>query len=472
MEEGMTWAVVIGYFLLLLAIGIYARRRTENSPEGYFLANRGFGPLVLFFTLAATNFSAFTFLGFAGKAYTDGFGQYGIMALGTSVMALMFFVLGRKIWHQGKKFGYVTPGELVGGRYGSRSLQLLTTSVMSVFTIPYLAVQAIGAGYILHMLFPSIETQVGAVATMVIIGGYVLTGGMRASGWTDVVQGIIMIGAMVAAVAYIGHALGGWGEATRTAFDVRPNLFSRPGPNGYFTLKIWLSFFLLWVLADPMFPQIFSRFYTAKSPRSLQTSMILYPLLISFFFLFPVLIGVWAHGTGIEVAQADNVLLIMVETYTPPAVFAFVMVGALAALMSTADSQLLTLSTMLTCDLVGKNVQYSKLATVFLASFAILFVLVGYDPQAGIMGTLVDTTFSGLVVLAPTVIATLYWQRATKWGCMISILGGETVVFLHYLTSFPTFGFLSAMMALVVTLILLVSVSLLGPRTREVIQTT
>ena len=238
----MTWVVVIGYFILLVLLGMYARRRTANSPEGYFLAGRGFGPLVMFFTLAATNFSAFTFLGFAGKAYTDGFGQYGIMALGTSVMAIMFFVLGRKIWQQGKKYGYITPGELVGGRYKSRSLRLLTTGVMSLFTIPYLAIQAIGAGYILHMLFPSIEPQVGAVVTMVIIGGYVLTGGMRASGWTDVVQGIIMIGAMVAAVAYIGHALGGWEAATQAAYDVRPSLFSRPGPNGPQDMAIFFHY--------------------------------------------------------------------------------------------------------------------------------------------------------------------------------------------------------------------------------------
>jgi len=456
----MIWTAVVGYFAALLLIGLYARRRTTRSPEDYFVANRDFGSLVLFFTMAATNFSAFTFLGFAGKAYTDGLGQYGVMALGTSFMALMFFILGSKIWQQGKKYGYLTPGELVGGRYHSRGLQVLTTGVMSLFTIPYLAVQAIGAGYIIHLLFPSVGAEAGAVATMVVIAGYVLTGGMRASGWTDVFQGVIMVAAMVAAIAFIGHALGGWSTASRAAFNAQPALFSLPGPHGYITIKIWLSFFLLWVFCDPMFPQVFSRFYTAKSPRSLQWSMVLYPLLISFFFLFPVLIGVWAHGTGLEVANPDHVLLLMVESFTPAPVFALLMVGALAALMSTADSQLLALSTMLTCDLAGKNVRYSQAVTVLLALFAVAFVLVGYDPQAGIMGTLVDTTFSGLVVLAPAVIATLYWRGATKWGCIASILGGEAVVFLHHLLSFPTYGFLPAVIALGTAALLLVAGSL------------
>ncbi len=247
------------------------------------------------------------------------------------------------------------------------------------------------------------------------------------------------------------------------ARDVAPALFSRPGPEGYFTVKIWLSFFVLWVFCDPMFPQLFTRFYTAKSQRSLKTAMVLYPLLVSFFFLLPVLIGVWAHGTNVAVDTPDNVLLVMVERYTPPVVFSFVSVGALGALMSTADSQLLSLSTMLTADTVGKDVRVSRMVTLALSAFAVLFVLFGYDPSAGIMGTLVDTTFSGLVVLAPAVLATLYWRQATHLGCIASILAGETLVFLHYLVELPTAGFLPSVVALAFATAVLVAVSLLFP---------
>ena len=306
--------LAILYIIALVAIGIYASLKADRTPEDYFLANRGFGPLVLFFTLAATNFSAFTFLGFAGAAYRHGLGQYGVMALGTACMAIMFYVIGRKVWHLGKTNGYVTPGELVGGRYGSRTLQLLFTGVMSLFTIPYLAIQAVGAGYILEMLVPGLDMKIGAIAAVGVICFYVLSGGMRASGWTDVVQGVLMVVAMVAAVAFVGHSLGGLEQASLAARDAAPSLFARPGPNDYFTVKIWLSFFILWVFCDPMFPQMFTRFYTAKSQRSLRTAMVFYPLLISFFFLLPVLIGVWAHGTGIAVDTPDNVLLVMVET--------------------------------------------------------------------------------------------------------------------------------------------------------------
>ena len=452
---------LIAYFALLMLIAVIAKKRTVDDPEDYFLANRKFTSPILFFTLAATNFSAFTFLGFAGKAYTDGVGQYGVMALGTSFMAIMFYILGRKIWRIGKEKGYITPGELIGGRYNSRGLQLLFTTIMSIFTIPYLAIQAIGAGYILQMIFPDIDVKLGAIVVMIIICLYVLFGGMRATGWTDVFQGIIMIVAMIAAFAFIANSLGGTSQATLLAYESNPSLFSRPGPNNFFTPQIWLSFLILWIFCDPMFPQIFTRFYTAKSEKSLKTAMILYPVLISFFFLLPVLIGVWAHGAGIETANPDNVLLLMVEKYTPPAVFSLVIIGALAALMSTADSQLLAVSTLLTCDFLGKKVGRSKMITIMLTIFAIAFAILGYNPKVGIMGTLVKTTFSGLVVLFPATFATLYWWKATKWGCIFSIIGGEATVFIYAFYNLPSFGFLPAIIALAVSFILLFSVSLI-----------
>lgn len=453
-------AMMIVYFLILLALGIYSHKRSEEDVEDYFLAGRSFGPVVLFFTLAATNFSAFSFLGFAGKAYTDGMGQYGVMALGTSFMAVMFYIIGKKVWKIGKEKGYITPGELVGGRYDSKTLKLIFTGTMSIFTIPYLAIQAIGAGYILRMVFPELSMEIGAIAVTIIISFYVLVGGMRASGWTDVFQGVIMVVAMVTAFAFIAHSLGGLGNATSAAYNAQPSLFSRPGPNGYFTIKIWLSFLILWIFCDPMFPQIFTRFYTAKSQHSLKVSMALYPLLISFFFLLPVLIGVWAHGAGIEVSNPDNVLLLMMKNYSPSFVFSFAIVGALAALMSTADSQLLSLSTILTCDIMGKKVKYSRFVTAFLTFFVLIFIIFGYNPKAGIMGTLVSTTFSGLVVLFPSVLATLYWRRATKWGCMASIIGGEFVVFSSAYVPIPSFGFLPSIIALAVSFTLLFVVSI------------
>ena len=141
------------------------------------------------------------------------------------------------------------------------------------------------------------------------------------------------------------------------------------------------------------------------------------------------------------------------------------MIGALAALMSTADSQLLSLSTMLSRDIPFRKKRLSeinigKILVVFLTFFAIIFVIMGYDPSTGIMGTLVKTTFSGLAVLCPTTIAVLYWKKVTKWGCITSIIIGEISVFLFQYNILPSFGFLAAIWAIVITTIVLVAVSL------------
>ena len=446
----------------MISLGLFAHRLTKKTPEDYFLADRSFGSIVLFFTLIATNFSAFTFLGFAGASYKYGLGQYGIMGFGTAIMAIMFFVIGRKVWKLGKEHGYITPPELIGKRLNSTGLRLLFMGVMVVFTIPYLATQAIGAGILIQNM-TGIGLEVSAVVTMIVIMFYVLSGGMRGSGWTDVIQGLIMILALTLAVVFIAMSLGGFEAANTAAFNANPDLFTRPGVGEYFLPQMWFSFMLLWIFADPMFPQIFSRFYTARNEKSLKNAMVLYPIVVSFLFLFPVLIGVWAHGAGVVPENTDNVLPLMVEKFAQP-VYAFVMIGALAALMSTADSQLLSLSTMLSRDIPFNKKRFSeisigKILVVILTIFAIIFVVAGYDTSVGIMGTLVKTTFSGLAVLCPTTIAVLYWRRVTKWGCIASIIIGEICVFLFQYQYLPSFGFLSTIWAILISIVVLIIVS-------------
>jgi len=163
---------------------------------------------------------------------------------------------------------------------------------------------------------------------------------------------------------------------------------------------------------------------------------------------------------------------LMVERFTPFFIFAFVMMGALAAFISTADSQLLSLSTMLSHDLLGVKkrkyeVLYGKIIIVILSLFAVVFVMGGYNPNEGIMGTLVKTTFSGLVVLCPTTIAALYWKKATKYGCIISILVGEFFIILLHYKLLPDFGFLHGVLALFISTVVLIIVSYSFPEKQK-----
>src|SRR4030042_743620 len=126
----------IVYLASLLGIGYFTWRRGHKTSEDYFVASRSFGPIVLFLSLAATNFSAFTFFGFAGAAYKFGLAYYGIMAFGTGFMAISFYIIGRKVWQLGEKHGYITPPELIGERFKSDTLRMIFLLVMVVFTLP------------------------------------------------------------------------------------------------------------------------------------------------------------------------------------------------------------------------------------------------------------------------------------------------------------------------------------------------
>src|SRR4030065_2202726 len=167
------------YLSSLLAIGAYAWRRSKRTSEDYFVASRAIGRVVLFLSLAATNFSAFTFFGFAGAAYKFGLAYYGIMAFGTGFMALSFYFIGKKVWQLGKKHGYITPPELIGDRFKSDTLRTLFLVVMIVFTLPYLATQAIGGGIAINQLTEGdVSDELGAVVVTVVILLYVNIGGM------------------------------------------------------------------------------------------------------------------------------------------------------------------------------------------------------------------------------------------------------------------------------------------------------
>ncbi len=473
-------AVVVGYFVVLLGIGFWAMRRARGTSEDYFIASRTTRPLVLFLTMAATNFSAFTVFGFAGAGWESGYAYYPIMGFGTGFMALTFVLIGRPAWQLGKEHGLVTPPELVYRLTGSPVLRFLFFLVMTVFTVPYLAMQPMAAGYALESLL-GIPYFAGAALITVVMLLYTFRSGFRGVTRTDVFQGGMMIVLLVVAVAIIAGRFGGLTEANRTVMRDFPELFARPGLGAIYTPGVWFGYMLLWSLCDPMFPQLFQRFYAAKSPRGLTTTMSLYPLLTGFLFLLPVTIGVLGRLSFPELpegAAADRILPLMLAEHAPPAIEALVLTAALAALMSTLDSQLLTLSSMFARDVAGpvrrhlakRNggkaalPQSDDVPQWVSKSFVVVLALVGlaiaYNPPATFR-VLATQTFTGLAVLFPTVVGALYWKRTSPAAAIASIVGGEGLVAAYYLDLLPTFGTLPVVPIVVVTTLVLVVGSLI-----------
>ena len=458
--------IVVGYLALILGIGFLARRRARGTVGDYFIASRSLPPLVLFLTMAATNFSAFTVFGFSGAGWRIGYAFYPIMAFGTGFMALSFYLIGIPVWKIGKERGLVTPPEFIFDRFGSTTLRLLFFSVLTVFTLPYLAMQPMAAGYALEGLL-GIPYLAGAVLITAVMLLYTFFGGMRGVAWTDVFQGGALIVLLLVALGMIAAPFGGIAAANRAAASQVPEMFSRPGVGGALSPGIWFGYMLLWLLCDPMFPQLFQRFYAARSKRALGLTMSLYPLVTGVLFLLPVAIGVigrLAFPSLPANTTSDEILPLLLGRYVPPAVEALVLTAALAALMSTLDSQLLTLSSMFTRDLVEPLSRQGTrtspwVGKLFVVGLAVVGLAIAVRPPATFL-TIATETFTGLAVLFPTVIAGLYWRKATAKGAIASIIVGEGFVVAYHSHTLPSLGTLPVIPVVVVTSFVLIAVSL------------
>ncbi len=447
------------YFILFLYLGftfwasLFGRRLKNDTPEAYFLAGRNLGTIPLFFTILATNFSAFYFLGFAGEGYRIGYSVYVIMALGTALASAAFFMLGPRIWTLGKRKNYITPSELIYGETNSRSLGYIFSAVMIVFTLPYLALQIVGGGLILEQLTDGqVSYNIGIVALSIVTIVYVLIGGMQSVAKTDLKQGVLMIFFMLLGVFLVGYSLGGMQVANETAISIVPDAFTVEGVNDHYSPQKWFSFLFFWIFCVPMFPQLFMRFYVSKDIKTLNNSILMYSVMPLFISILPVMIGVWGHISFPELVgkEADQILPMMLSQHAGELFSSLVMVGAIAAFMSTLDSQLLALGTMVTRDFylpiskkklsLKKEVRVGRLAV---CAFAMIGLAIAFNPFDTIfdMGKM---AFTGLAVLFPIAYAAVKGHQLNPGISVVGIFLSLAIMLAFYYKIIPakySFGF-------------------------------
>jgi SSS family solute:Na+ symporter len=457
-------SVILGYLLLMLLIGFLFRKVASKNKVEFFLAGRKVPRILLFCTMAATNFSAFTIFGLSGAGYRIGYAFYPVMAFGTGFMALSFLVIGRRINALSRERGYITPADFIADRYGSPFLKKLFSLVMILFTLPYIAIQAIASGRSLEAL-AGLPYWGGALLVTGVSVLYVALGGMRSDVWTDVIQGLMMLLFTLAAFIIIAVKSGGFVTAQQKAFAAAPALFSRPGADGSMVYGVWLSYLVMWLFADPMFPQLFQRFMAAKDARALNTTAVLYPLATTVLFFLTVSIGVMGRAAlpGLSAAGSDNVFPLLLQLYVGGALSTLLLTGGMAALMSTLDSQLLTLSSMITLDFLRLRKHEVLVEKLTLVALGALGFLIALKPPATILDFINRTSFYGFSALAPAVIGGLYWKRATKYGAIASILTGEAVVLLSYFQLIRWPGILPVIPVVAAAVLVHAGVSLLAP---------
>ena len=425
--------IVGGYAIAMVAFAIWARRDLGKEDESYYLAGRSLSGPLLLITMAATNFSAFTVYGSSGASYRIGLSFLPIMAFGTGFMAVSMYLLGRKVRARSVEHGAMTAPEMILGQTGSRNAQITMASVLVIATIPYLALQPRAAGIVVSALFGGPE-WIGAVLVTALVVGYTLTGGLKAVVRTDAVQGAIALALLWLGLAMVINDAGGLGVALES-ISSSEETSGLLGRDGNYTLLIWSSTMILWLFADPMFPQLYQRLCAAESDYAIGRMATLYPAVAWLAFLPPILIGTLGHldNPGLDRTGSDNILPTMIMDVGGEWLGGLVLVAGLAALMSTMDSQLLATGSLVTRDLAptGNSGFLSRESVI--VSLAILGLLLSLWSDLSILD-LGLLAFSMYAVMFPSVFAASHFNDIDGRAVMASIAAGESVVLLAVLS--------------------------------------
>ncbi len=432
--------VVIGLYLALsLFVGMRAGGKTTDSAAGYVAGDRTLGTVMMYFITGATIFSAFAFLGAPGRAYDRGASVFYILAFGTLGFVPFYFV-GPRAAQLGRKFGFVTQGEMIEHRFRLPALAGVLALVSTLAFVPYLGIQMKGAGYILSAATNgALSQEVGAAITYAVVLTYVLSSGVLGVGWTNTLQGVFMMVLAWALGLTLPNLLyDGVGEMFRRIAEERPDHlrvpgFTRGGEQPW-TLSEFHSTILVSMIGFSFWPHLFMKAFTAKSDATLRRTVMLYPTFQ--LFLVPLLIVGFA-GVLFSSAPAspDQILphMLLNTPEIPAVVVGLFCAGALAASMSSGDAIAHACASILVRDGVVRTfgVDLSASRERFWIRFAVVGVVVaGYCIAVfaeSALDVLLIYAYGPVVQFAPVALATLYWRRATGPGVLAGVLCGIAV---------------------------------------------
>ncbi len=474
-------AILISLGILVYAIfivwhGFRSFKSTSESSEKFFTADRGLNPFVLLCTTSISVFSALAFYGAPSGIYKDGIGFYS--NTGGMVAALMFVVVGYRLWLLGREYGFTTPVDYLRSRYYSDGYGLFVSAFLILFIVPYVAMQLVAIGDAVVVTTDGMVPYVIAVVVgTIVVSLHIIGGGMGSVAWMDTFHMCLGFGTLITLIVYLTMRYfpnGGFAEAVQImqqngTFDI----LSCPGPNGTFNWKGMISNALTGAIATVVWPHIFMRTFVASSKenfRQMSWAMPLsYVLVYSPIVIIGAILAPAILGPGFE--KPDNIVAILSTQYAPPFI-AFISLLCLFAFgVSTADSLLLSASAMASRDiylhhvyeLKGKTsdskqvVKFGRL--VLLLLMIITLVIVALKP-ASITDYAYKLSSPFFAQILPATLFGLFWKRASKEGAIAGTVSGLLVAIVLTFFVKPPFGFSALVWALVVNTLLLVVVSL------------
>ncbi len=471
--------IMLAYGFLMLAIGIITYLKNKGihqSNKEFYLGGGKIGVVVLFFTFFATQYSGNTIVGYAPTAYRMGF--FWLQSITFFILIVIGYLLfAPRLYVLSKKYNFITPSDFIEQRFKNKGVTILASLLMLYGLCNYLLEQIVAIGQGVSGLTGGTVPYQAAVlffVTIMVIYGWL--GGMRSVAYTDTMQGIALLFGVI--ILLIGSVIyfGGLKSATEYAAVVSPEKLGVPDFNG---IVSWFSMLILVTIGAAIYPHAIQRIYAAGSELSLKRSltwMAWAPFITSGFVFIIGIIGIQAFP-GLTEGESEQLVGMMANHIASQnGFFYWAMIllfgGIIAAIVSTADSVLLTLSSVISKDIYGryinKDANDQKQILVGKVTGVILIIgllIMAWYPPATLYRIFI-LKFELLIQVAPAFILGLYWKNMHSKAVFIGMAVGTVVASYMAFAGLKPFGIASGLWGLFVNTILCVLLSFVFKQTQ------
>jgi len=463
-------ATLIGFIVYLIVVLIvgFVTFKSNKTHKDFFIAGRKLNPWVVAFSERASGESAWLLLGLPGAALAAGFLEMWT-ALGCILgISFSWIFLAKELRLETEKFDSITLPNYFAEKFGGRDkiLRVLSMLIILFFFTFYLAAQFNGAGKVLNVTF-NIPHIWGMLIGVVVIVFYTMMGGFFAVAWTDLVQGIIMIGTLVILplVGLVEIASSGQSISTAIADSGKEFISLFGGKTGWTAIAVAIGG-LSWGLGYIGQPHLLTRFMAIKDPQKIKISRriaIIWAIPAFIGAMLVGLVGLSLYGKG-YFSDVEHVMPFLAKELLPPIIAGLLISGAVAAMMSTADSQLLVITSSVIEDFYHKTLGKTVTDRSLLNLSRIITIIVGIVgfviaiTSKKLIFALVSYAWSGLgASFGPALILMIKWKKTTKKGVLAGMITGTatTVIWsnIPILDNFVTHRFAAFALAFLAVII-------------------
>ncbi len=432
---------LVAYIIIMVVIG-FISYRFMHSLDDFLLGGRRLGPTIIAFSERASGESAWFLLGLPGFAYAMGMLSYWTV-IGCAIGIFFSWVfIAKRLRKETERYGALTIPDYLESRFndGTRILRITSTLIILLFYFIYLGAQLIGAGKVLHATF-GLQQELGVILGAFIVLLYTAFGGFIAVALTDMVQGVIMlVVSVLMPIIGIVH-LGGFDVFVQKIASLDANLLSITGGKAGKELIFGIILGGLGVGLGYMGqPHLLARYMAIDSYRHVRKGVVVAMMWVLFAYWGAALIGLVGIAMfGNTLDDPEKVMPLLAMELFPPILAGFIISGAIAAMMSTADSQLLVATSSVVEDIYRKLLNrdvsqqklllISRLVTVVITVVALITAFFAQN----LIHWLVLYAWSGLgASFGPVILLSLWWRKTTKYGALAGLLVGTLTTIVWY----------------------------------------